>query len=115
MGSGATGDKRANGEIELEERNKLQQVPPWVDFFKYKFFKLMVTKGDRRRERWTGVGDWHTHTVVYGMTGQWGPAEQHRKLYPIFYNNLEQMLKTMDVCVGTTESLCCIAEIITTL
>ena len=36
----------------------------------------MATKGDR----WVGgrdglgVWDWHTHTEVYGMTGQWGPA-----------------------------------------
>ena len=21
-----------------------------------------------------GVWDWHTHTEVYGMIGQWGPA-----------------------------------------
>ena len=23
-----------------------------------------------------GVWDWHTHTEVYGMIGQWGPAVQ---------------------------------------
>ena len=22
-----------------------------------------------------GVWDWHNHTIIYGMDGQWGPAE----------------------------------------
>ena len=37
--------------------------------------KFLVTKGERLGER-GGLGflDWHTHTEVYGMTGQWGPA-----------------------------------------
>ena len=26
--------------------------------------------------------------IVYEMTGQWGPAVEHRELYPIFCNNL---------------------------
>jgi len=46
--------------------------------------KLMVTKGDRcrgGRDR-LGVWDWHRHTEVYGMTGQRGPAIEHRELYP---------------------------------
>ena len=30
------------------------------------------------------VWDWHIHTEVYGMIGQWGPAVEHRELYPIF-------------------------------
>ena len=30
-------------------------------------------KGDKRRDG-LGVQDWHMHTVVHGMTGQWGPA-----------------------------------------
>ena len=30
------------------------------------------------------VWDWPMHTVVYGMTSQWGPAVEHRELYPIF-------------------------------
>ena len=28
------------------------------------------------------VWDWHMQTVVYGMIGQWGPAVEHRELYP---------------------------------
>ena len=27
------------------------------------------------------VWDWNMHSVVYGMTGQQGPAIQHRELY----------------------------------
>ena len=35
-----------------------------------------------------GVWDWHMHTEVHGMINQWGPAAQHRELYPVFYDNL---------------------------
>ena len=47
--------------------------------------KTMVTKGDRWGSGRDGLGvwDWHMHTKAYGMTGQWGPAVQHRELYPI--------------------------------
>jgi len=57
------------------------------------------------------------HIEVYGMTGQWGPAAEHRELRPIFYDNLygKRKGKRMDVCICITESLCCTAEIITTL
>ena len=75
------------------------------------FEKLMVSRGDR----WgwgggdgLGIWDWHLHTVVYGMTGQQGPAVQHREHYPIFCDNL-----CGDICI--TESLNCTAEMITTL
>ena len=39
--------------------------------------KLMVTNGDRWG--WGGrdgmrIWDWHVHTEVYGVIGQWGPA-----------------------------------------
>ena len=36
--------------------------------------KFMVTKGDRRGRDGLGVWDWHMHTEVYGMIGQWEPA-----------------------------------------
>ena len=40
-------------------------------------------------EEWTGsLGLAYAQYVVYGMTGQWGPAIQHRELYPIFCDNL---------------------------
>ena len=37
-----------------------------------------------------GGGGWDCplHTEVYGMIGQWGPAVEHRELYPIFCDNL---------------------------
>ena len=34
------------------------------------------------------VGDWHIHTVVYGMVGHRGPAVEHRELYLIFSDDL---------------------------
>ena len=34
----------------------------------------MVTKGDRLGGDGLGVWDWHVHTEVYGMTGQWEPV-----------------------------------------
>ena len=52
--------------IYLQDRNRFTD-----------FEKLMVSRGDR----WgwgggdgLGIWDWHLHTVVYGMTGQQGPA-----------------------------------------
>ena len=47
---------------------------------------LMVTKGDRLGSGRDGLGiwDWHMNTQIYGMIGQWGPAAQHRELYPVF-------------------------------
>ena len=39
--------------------------------------KLMITKGDQggvQRGMDRGDWDWHMHTEVYRMTGQWGPA-----------------------------------------
>jgi len=58
----------------------------------------MVTKGDRWGDRVGGgpagggdglaVWDWHMHTEVFGMTGQWGPAVWLRELYSIFHDNL---------------------------
>ena len=49
--------------------------------------QLRVTKGDRWGEGWTVVWDGHTHTELYGMVGQQGPAVQHRELSPIFYDH----------------------------
>ena len=40
-------------------------------------------RGQVRRDD-LGVWDWHMHSVLYRMTGQWGTAVQHRELYPIF-------------------------------
>ena len=74
-------------------------------------------RGQVGRERdELGVWDWHMHTEVYEMIGQWGPAAEHRELYPIFCDNLcgRRIWKRMDVWTCITESLCCTAEIITT-
>ena len=34
----------------------------------------MVTKGEGRGRDGLKVWNWHMHTVVYRMDGQWGPA-----------------------------------------
>ena len=56
--------------------------------------KLMVTKGERRGRGagmdW-GIWDWPMHTIVCGVDGQWGPAIEHRELYPVFCDNLYGM------------------------
>ena len=75
--------------------------------------QTMVTKGERGRG--LGAWDWHMHTVVCGMDGQQGPAVQTGKstYYSVITYRGEEIRKRMDVCI--TESLCCTAEIITTL
>ena len=67
-------------------------------------------------EEWTGGFELTYAHKVYRMTGQWGPAVQHRDLYPIFCNNLcrKRIWERMDVCTYITESPC-MAQIITTL
>ena len=49
-------------------------------------------RGQVRRGAWgkdgLGVWDWHRHTEVCGMTGQWGPALVHRELYPVSCDHL---------------------------
>ena len=79
----------------------------------------MVTKGDRWGGGKDGVGvwHWHAHTEVYGMIGQWGPAVQHRELYPVFSDNLrgKRIYKRMDMCICMAESFRCTADIITIL
>ena len=43
----------------------------------------------RRRDGWW-VWDWHMHTTVLGVDGQWGPAVQHSELYiPMWKKNLK--------------------------
>ena len=37
---------------------------------------------------WTGVGIGNMLIEVYGMTGQQGPAVEHREFYPAFCDNL---------------------------
>ena len=59
-----------------------------------------------------GVWDWRMHTEEYGMTGQRAPAGQHRDLYPVFCDNLCGK-RIWNVCTFATESLHCVAEIIT--
>ena len=80
-------------------------------------YKLMVTKGGREWGDGLGVWDWHLHTVVYGMTGQRGPAVEHRELCPISQDHLcgKRIRKRTDVCPWRTASLCCTADMIRTL
>ena len=42
------------------------------------------------REGWTGVWVWHRHTVVYGMTGQWGPAIEQYSVIIYMKKNLKK-------------------------
>ena len=35
-----------------------------------------------------GVWDWHMHTIVYGIDGQWGPYVSDREFYQMFCDNL---------------------------
>ena len=50
---------------------------------------LWLLKGTGGGERdGLGVWDWHVHTVLSGMTGQWGPAVQHQELCPMFCDHL---------------------------
>ena len=45
---------------------------------------LWLPKGKSRGwSKWIEDWDWHMHTIVYLMDGQWGPAVQHMKLYLI--------------------------------
>ena len=41
--------------------------------------KLMVTKGDRWGDA-LGFWNWHRHSEVYRMTGQWAPPVWHGEL-----------------------------------
>ena len=52
--------------------------------------KLKVTKGDGQRvgRDELGIWDWHMHTELYGTTGPWGHAVEHRELYPVFCDNM---------------------------
>ena len=61
-----------------------------------------------------GLGLAYAHTEVYGMTGQQGPAVEHRELSPVFCDLLlGKDPKRMDVRTCLTESLCRPTEVIT--
>ena len=49
---------------------------------------LWLPKGTGGGDRWIGGLGLDMHTVVYGMTGQWGPVTQNRELYLILCDNL---------------------------
>ena len=59
-----------------------------------------------------GMSHWGTWTI-----GQKGPSVGHRKLYPVFCDNLweKRIWERMAMYICMTGSLCCIAEIITAL
>lgn len=58
-----------------------------------------------------GVWNWHMPTTEYGRDGQQGLDVEHRKLLNI--HSLTYMGMDMWICI--TESLCCTAEMGTTL
>ena len=79
----------------------------------------MVTEEDRwGRGGKDGLEVWncYTHTELYGMIGQRGPAIQHKYFYPVFCDNLcgKRIRENGYVC-NMTGSLCCTAKIITAL
>ena len=49
------------------------------------------TSGYQKGQVWgrdgLGVCDWPMNIEVYGITGQQGPTNQHRELYPMFCDN----------------------------
>ena len=49
---------------------------------------LLLPKETAQGRDGLGVWDWHSHTVAYGLVGQWGPAVWYRKFYPISCDNL---------------------------
>ena len=67
------------------KRTNSQNVKRLTDFE-----KLMATKGDKQGNGRDGLGilDWHMHTEVYWMIGQWESDVQHRELHTVFYDNL---------------------------
>ena len=79
------------------------------------FEKCMVTKeGSCGEEGWTGgLGLAYAH---WGIWNDWptGPALEHREFYPVFFDSLrgKRTWKRMDMCICTTGSLCCTAEMI---
>ena len=80
----------------------------------------MVTKGDRWQgeERTWGLELAHAHTEMYGMTSQWGPpvySTENSTQYSVIIYKEKESEKEWVLCTCITESLCCTAEIITTL
>ena len=60
----------------------------------------IVTKGDRwwRRDE-LEVGDWHMHTVVFGITGQPRPEENSTQYAVIIHIGKESEKEWLCVCV----------------
>ena len=71
---------------------------------------LWLPKWTGRGGMYWGLGLAHAHWGIRNDR-QGGPAIKDRELYPISSDNLKRMY----VCICIAESLCCTAEIITTL
>ena len=65
---------------------------------------------------WGAIAFSHIHTTVFKINNQPGSTVQHRELCSIFCNNLngKRIWKRMNICVCTTESICCTPETNTT-
>ena len=50
----------------------VSEIQERIDFYQKEM--EVLTKGDRWGVGMDGLWDWHMHTVVYGMIGQWGPS-----------------------------------------
>ena len=79
---------------------------------------LWLPKGKRECGERDKSGDgMNIHTLLYMRDDQQKPTVQHKKFYPIFWDNLyeKRILERMNICVCVTESLCCTPETNTTL
>ena len=99
-------EKKLYERIYLPNRNRLTNFKN-----KHNYQRGQVGVRDR-----LGAWDWHMHTVVYGMDGQWKPLHSTRN--SIQYSVITYMGKGSDkkclyICI--TESLCCVTEINPTL
>ena len=86
-------------------------------FTKQKQIHKEQTGGCQGGEGWgrDGLGVWgqRMQTIIYRMDKQQGPTVQHRELYSISCDKPYGKEHKKYVCI--TESLCCTAEINTTL
>ena len=83
----------------------------WIQTYGYQRGQVV----GRRMDQDFGIGLctlWYMEWLASG-----GPAVEHRELYPIFCDNLyeKRIWKRIDMGICITESLCCTAEMITTL
>ena len=75
---------------------------------------LWLPRGRWVREGWVGSWGQQIQTSIYRLDKQQGPTIQHRELYSVSVNNGKEYRKEC-IYICKIESLCCTAEIDTTL